>query len=142
MPDLQPAMNTTHHHPKFPLAKEFNSDGSVLMSNGEVFECEIDYEGTFLRCGELKVYLKQDQMISVCEKATTPAAALLAYNRRRGLLTQKQSLLLEILHLTKKPSDFRAFFIGILFPEFGKIVGKLGELSAIVEREDGKVDCS
>jgi hypothetical protein len=58
-------MNQTHHHPDFPIAKEFHSDGSVLMSNGEVFECEIDHEGTFLRCGQFKVYLKQDQMISV-----------------------------------------------------------------------------
>lgn len=52
---------------KYPTAKEFQSDGSVLMSDGTVLECEIDHEGTFLRCGCFKVYLKQDQIIETVD---------------------------------------------------------------------------
>lgn len=57
-------------------------------------------------------------------------------------MTPKQRILLDILRLTQKPGRFRTFLIGILFPEFEQIVGKLSDLSTHVEYEDGKIDCS
>lgn len=38
-------------------------------------------------------------------------------------------ILTQILRLTEKPGTVRAWVIGIIFPEFGEILGKLSELS-------------
>lgn len=37
--------------------------------------------------------------------------------------------LTRILRLTEKPSDFRTFFIGVLFPEINKILEELKQIS-------------
>jgi len=42
-------------------------------------------------------------------------------------------LLKDILALTNKPGNLRAFLIGLLFPEFAQICAKLAELSGDIE---------
>jgi hypothetical protein len=50
----------------------------------------------------------------------------------KTMKTKQIEILTRILNLAKRPGPIRAFFIGMLFPEFEKILGELAELSETV----------